>query len=149
MPSIIPTVTTAGARYSVMPGAIHPRRAHAGDAGMDLALQETTSLKPGETAYIPGGVAFHMPVGLCAHVMTRSSTFKRGVIVVPTIVDASYTDEASVIVTNISDDVVQLERGDSIAQVVILPYYTFDNEPAQSTSQRSREDKFGSSGKSL
>lgn len=134
-------------RFTVRDGCIPPRRAHDGDAGLDLALQKDCFIEPGETRYIPSGVSFRIDRGYCVHIMTRSSTFTRGVIVIPTIVDQSYSGEASVIVTNISGERVQLHRGDSIAQAVQLPYYVFANECEANMNQRS--GKFGSSGTAL
>ena len=43
---------------------------------IDLAAAETVTLKAGELAKIPLGVAMKLPEGFEAHVIPRSSTFK-------------------------------------------------------------------------
>lgn len=134
---------TVGATYEVLPGAIPPRRAHVGDAGLDIAVQEDVSIEPHSTVYARAGVKFNVPDGYKLDVMTRSSTFKRDVVVVPTVVDQNYSDEISTIITNNTSRVVTVPKGTYLAQVVLTECFKFDNEPE---STRSRDGgKFGSS----
>lgn len=139
-------MTSCGATISLLLGAVPPRRAHVGDAGLDIALQEDLRLRPGETAYVPAGVKLDIPHGYAAHVMTRSGTFNHDVVVVPTIVDSNYKDEISTIVTNFNVFPVHLHRGDYLAQIVLTPCYEFDNECDVTALPTERDGgKFGSS----
>jgi len=100
-----------------------PTYAHDGDAGLDLYGRETVTLKPGERALVPTGVAVAIPGGHVGLVHPRSGLAARhGVTLVnaPGTIDAGYRGEITVILAN-SDphDPVVLERGARIAQLVI------------------------------
>lgn len=121
-----------------------PRRAYAGDAGLDIAIQEGVTIYPGESEYCSSGVKLLLPVGLYADVKTRSSTFKKRVHVIPTVVDNGYQDEISTIVSNPNSYPVTIPAGSYLAQVVVSPYFTFDNESAIQLGERG-SNRFGSS----
>lgn len=133
-------------RFEVVEGGIAPERAYNRDAGLDIALRESIVLRPGETAYVPSGLRLFLEPGYFANVMTRSSTFKHGVMVIPTVIDAGYTGEISTIVTNASNETVTLERGRRLAQVVLQKYYHFDNENFDVNASERGDRKTGSSG---
>ncbi len=132
-------------RIVVLDDELTPRRAHCDDAGIDIALSTDAVLEPGETKYIPSGVKLLIDRGCCAMVMTRSSTFKYGVTVVPTLIDAEYTGVISTIVTNTSTQPVHLKRGARLAQVVLQKFERFDNEPEPLRCTVRGESKTGSS----
>lgn len=63
---------------------------------IDLRAAEDITLKQGEFALIPLGVAMQLPAGCEAHVVPRSSTFKNfGIIQVNSmgVIDASYSGD--------------------------------------------------------
>ena len=63
---------------------------------IDLRAAEDMTLKQGEFALIPLGVAMQLPAGCEAHVVPRSSTFKNfGIIPVNSmgVIDASYSGD--------------------------------------------------------
>lgn len=130
-------------------GSIKPYRAHPFDAGRDLFIQEDATIKPGETAYLRAGVRLELKPGWEGHVMTRSSTFKTGLVVIPTVVDCGYTKEISTIVSNYSNQPVQVKKGDRLAQLLLLPVFDFENEDESidvGQTLRKEGDRFGSSG---
>jgi dUTP pyrophosphatase len=100
-----------------------PRYAHPGDAGLDLYARESVTLKPGERALVPTGVALAIPVGHVGLVHPRSGLAARhGVTLVnaPGTVDAGYRGEVKVVLANTDlHEPVALERGARIAQLVI------------------------------
>lgn len=100
-----------------------PRYAHGGDAGLDLHARETVTLKPGERALVPTGVAVAIPDGHVGLVHPRSGLAARhGVTLVnaPGTIDAGYRGEIKAILANTDPhDPVVLERGARIAQLVI------------------------------
>lgn len=139
-------MNTCGANFTLTSdNVIAPSRAHDNDAGLDIAIQQDIILSPGECKYCGAGVALQLPKNVCAWVVTRSSTFKKGLSVVPTIVDSNYTGEISTIVHNTSNAPVTISRGTRLAQVVLTRCYAFDNEE-QPTNTRPVGAKFGSSG---
>lgn len=95
-------------------------------AGMDLlaAVAEPVTLAPGKRALIPTGIAIALPAGFEAQVRPRSGlAAKQGVTVLntPGTIDADYRGEVQVILINLGEAAVMIERGMRIAQMVIAP----------------------------
>ena len=93
-------------------------------AGMDLlaAVAEPMTLAPGQRALIPTGIAIALPAGFEAQVRPRSGlAAKHGVTVLntPGTIDADYRGEVQVILINLGEASVAIERGMRIAQMVI------------------------------
>jgi dUTP pyrophosphatase len=128
-----------------------PRYAHAGDAGLDLYARENVTLKPGERALVPTGVALAIPDGYVGLVHPRSGLAARhGVTLVnaPGTIDAGYRGEVKVILANTDlHDPVTLERGARIAQLVIQRVATVDVVAVDTLPDTMRgTDGFGSTG---
>lgn len=121
-----------------------PVRKHAYDAGLDLTIQETIKIYPGTTEYLPTYVRFELEDNYCVQVMTRSSTFKKDVVVIPTVVDSGYTGYISTIVTNYNSYPVVIEKGTRLSQAILTKFNIFDNE--EMSSDIRNEDGLGSSG---
>lgn len=102
-----------------------PERAHPGDAGVDLRSTIELSLKPGERAVVPTGIAVAIPAGYAALVQPRSGlAAKHGVSIVngPGLIDSGYRGEIKVIAINLDpDEPFEIRRGDKIAQLVVYP----------------------------
>ncbi len=100
-----------------------PRRAHPGDAGLDLYAAGDVELGPGQRATVGTGIAIALPDGYAAFVHPRSGlAASHGVTIVnaPGTVDAGYRGEIRVTLLNTdSADPVRLRRGDRIAQLVV------------------------------
>ena len=100
-----------------------PRRAHPGDAGVDLHLVADVTIPPGERVLVGTGVAVALPIGTVGLIHPRSGlAAKKGLSVVntPGTVDAGYRGEIKVCLINHDrrDDIV-LARGDRIAQLLV------------------------------
>ena len=95
-------------------------------AGLDLtaAVDTPLTLKPGERALVPTGIAIALPEGHEAQVRPRSGlAAKQGVTVVnaPGTIDADYRGEIKVALINLGQEPVEIARGMRIAQMVIAP----------------------------
>lgn len=121
----------SNAKINVLPNAIKPRRAYNLDAGLDIAIQSDITIPPGKTVYAPAGICLDLPEHLAAYVMTRSGTAKKDLTVVPTIIDANYHDEISTIISNFTNEPINIKRGDRFAQIVLIPSLRFDNEKGE------------------
>jgi dUTP pyrophosphatase len=105
--------------------AVVPKRAYAGDAGLDLASCEHVVLAPGERATVGTGLAVAIPDGYAGYVQPRSGLAARhGITIVnaPGLVDSGYRGELRVVLlnTDVSEPFV-VEPGMRIAQLVIVP----------------------------
>ncbi len=100
-----------------------PARKHAGDAGYDLCARVDITLKPGERALVPTGVAIAIPDGYAGFVQPRSGlALQHGVTVLntPGLIDAGYRDELRVLLVNTDpQEAFEIRRGERIAQLVI------------------------------
>ncbi|HWG55995.1 MAG TPA: dUTP diphosphatase [Gaiellaceae bacterium] len=108
----------------VRPDAVVPRRAYAGDAGLDLAACEPAVLAPGERATVGTGLAVAIPEGHAGFVQPRSGLAARhGITVVnsPGLIDSGYRGEIRVVLLNTDEsETFVVEPGMRIAQLVVL-----------------------------
>jgi dUTP diphosphatase len=108
----------------VRPDAVLPRRAYAGDAGIDLAACERVELAPGERAVVPTGLAVAIPDGHAGYVQPRSGlAANHGISIVntPGLVDSGYRGELLVNLLNTdARESFVVEPGMRIAQLVVL-----------------------------
>ncbi len=104
-----------------------PRRAHPGDAGLDLYASAKTVIESGERAVVGTGVAVAVPEGYAGLVVPRSGLAARygiGVVNSPGVIDSGYRGEVKVILVNHGRDRYAVARGDRIAQLVVLAVAT-------------------------
>lgn len=99
-----------------------PRYMTDGAAGLDLLADAPCVLGPMERALVPTGLSLAIPPGYEGQVRPRSGlAAKLGVTVLnaPGTIDADYRGEVQVILVNLSDRHVELQRGERIAQLVL------------------------------
>ena len=105
------------------PGLPVPRYATEGDAGLDLFAAEDVTLKPGERAAVPTGIAIALEPGHAGFVHARSGRALRdglALVNAPGVVDAGYRGEVRVIVVNLDpDEPIYIKRGEKVAQLVV------------------------------
>jgi len=135
----------------VDPDAPLPAYAHSGDAGADLATAVDVTLRPGERALVPTGVAIALPDGYAGFVHPRSGlAVRHGVTTLngPGTIDAGYRGEIKVCLINTDPhQSVTLRRGDLIAQLVIQPVVRARFVPVASLPETVRgTGGFGSTG---
>lgn len=131
-----------------------PDYATAGSAGLDLraAVDETLILEPGNTELIPTGLAIHISdPGLAAIIVPRSGLgHKHGIVLgnLVGLIDSDYQGQLFVSCWNRSNNTYQVEVGERIAQLVIVPVVqaTFNRVDDFDESNRG-EGGFGSSGR--
>jgi dUTP pyrophosphatase len=129
--------------------AVLPTRAHPDDAGLDLYSLEDVVLLPGMGRVAKTGIAIALPPHHVGLVADRSSLAKKGIKTAGGIIDAGYRGEIHIVLWNISQEPLQLKKGERIAQLLILPVATpAVQEVAAFTEETLRGAKgFGSSGK--
>ena len=133
--------------------AILPTYGSAEAAGADLyaCLEEPVTVQPGETAWIPTGIALEVPKGCAGLVYARSGLgVKRGLAPANKVgvIDCDYRGEIMVALHNHSDKEACIEAGERVAQIVITPYLTVNFTEADALDDTARgEGGFGSTGK--
>lgn len=93
-------------------------------AGMDIRanLEEIVTLKPLERKLIPTGLFIELPEGYEAQIRPRSGLALNeglGLLNSPGTLDADYRGELGVIVVNLSNNMITIEDGERICQMVI------------------------------
>lgn len=121
-------------------------------SGVDLRafINEPIVLKPLERKLIPTGLFIELPVGIEAQIRPRSGiVLKKGLSILntPGTIDSDYRGEIGVIVINLSNDIVTIEPGERICQMVFTRYekVAFHNVNKISDTQRGAGG-FGSTG---
>lgn len=106
-------------------------------AGADLhaCLDEPLTIGPGQTAFVPTGLALEVPRGCAGLVYARSGmACKRGLAPANKVgvIDSDYRGEITVVLHNHGAVPQTIEHGERIAQLVITPVlqpeYTFAQE---------------------
>lgn len=97
-----------------------------GSSGLDLlaAVEEETTLAPGDIRLVPTGLFVQVPPGYEAQVRPRSGlVLHRGLTVAntPGTIDSDYRGEVGVILINLGREPVTVTRGMRVAQLVVQP----------------------------
>ena len=148
------------------PRAHEPTRAYDNAAGWDLYALSECWLYPGEPQIVPVGIAVEIPEGYFGWIVGRSSASKRGLAVLPGIIDSDYRGEIGPRVTKMQQVTVytsdeapgrtehrvtnpeRIEVGERVAQLLILPHVSTSIEETDTLSSTVRGKKgHGSTGK--
>lgn len=135
-----------------------PSYATVGSAGADIRANFTEgerdglTLRPGERALVPTGLAMEIPQGFEIQIRPRSGlALKQGLALVnaPGTIDADYRGPVGIIVINLGEDTIHIDHGQRIAQLVVAPvvYARFEIADALEGSTRG-DGGFGSTGRS-
>ena len=128
-----------------------PARSTAHAAGYDSIAAETISLNPGEIKLIPTGIKAYMQAGEVLYLYDRSSNpRKKGLVLINSVgvIDGDYygnsDNEGHIFaqMKNITDQVVEVAKGERIVQGVFAPFLLADADSAEGT----RIGGFGSTG---
>jgi dUTP pyrophosphatase len=107
-----------------------PRYQHKGDAGLDLHAAESVVLAPGERAVVGTGIAVAIPTGFVGLAVPRSGFAVRlglSLVNTPGIVDSGYRGEVRLVLINLDPrEPVEINRGDRVAQLVLVPVAAAD-----------------------
>lgn len=134
-------------------GAKLPTYGTAGAAGADLyaCLDQPVTIEPGETAFVPTGIALEVPEGCAGLVYARSGmACKRGLAPANKVgvVDSDFRGEIFVVLHNHGALPQQVWHGERVAQILITPVLTPAYEAVEELSDTSRSGGgFGSTGK--
>lgn len=135
------------------PKAILPTYGSLEAAGADLyaCLEESVTIAPGETAWIPTGLALEVPKGCAGLIYARSSLgVKRGLAPANKVgvIDSDYRGEIRVVLLNHGKTSQTVEHGERIAQMIITPVLTPLYQQVEELTDTSRgTGGFGSTGK--
>jgi len=121
---------------------IEPPR-YEGDAGVDLFSCEEARIEPGQCRWVRTGIAVEIPKGYVGLVKEKSglaSKFGIGA----GVIDSSYRGEIKVLVRNFSQEILKIDKGQPLAQLLILPCEKAELEEGELSVTERGEKGFGS-----
>ena len=131
-----------------------PAYATAGSAGLDLraCLDEPLTLRPGESALVPSGLAIHLAdPGLAAVIIPRSGLgHKHGIVLgnLVGLIDSDYQGQVLVSCWNRGREPFIVKPLERIAQLVVVPVVQVELNVVESFDESARgAGGFGSTGK--
>lgn len=133
--------------------AYFPCSQSAGAAGYDLYADiiDPIAIAPHQTLKIHTGIALALPDGTAGLILPRSGlATKEGLrpANTPGLIDSDYRGEIIVALHNDSEERRIIFRGERIAQLMIIPYYSVDFLEVKELDETNRgEGGFGSTGK--
>ena len=134
-------------------GAKLPTYGSAQAAGADLyaCLKESVTIAPGETYFVPTGIALEVPSGCAGLIYARSGlACKRGLAPANKVgvVDSDYRGEFLIFLHNHGTEPQTIAHGERVAQLLVTPVFTPGFVEADSLSDTLRgAGGFGSTGK--
>lgn len=133
--------------------AILPTRGDSKAAGIDLyaCIDKPITILPNATVMIPSGIACEFPEGYFGLMLPRSSVgVKRKLTLANTagVIDESFRGEIMMAFKNNGDVYQTIKPRERLAQLILLPYFTYNIVETDflSTTERG-EGGFGSTGK--
>jgi dUTP pyrophosphatase len=130
-----------------------PSYASVGAAGADLCSAEAGAVEiaPGQRVALATGLVIEIPDGFEVQVRPRSGLAARhGLTVVnaPGTIDSDYRGEVKVLLVNLGEESVTVDRGDRIAQMVVAPVTRVEFVESEHVNDTDRgAGGFGSTGR--
>ena len=110
---------------------IAPERKHRTDAGLDLYIPYSFTLRGKATTIVNINLAVKIPHGYVGLILPRSSISCKGVHVCTGVVDEGFAGEIKVVVKNMDKRPKRFEQGFRIAQLVVVPCWFGDTEEVE------------------
>lgn len=132
------------------PDATVPEYKTNGAVGFDLSVIEEKTIQPGETVFLQTGLVICVPDGHVLIIASRSSNVKKGIMLANSIgvIDQDYCgpdDAIHLAIRNFGTEPYTVEKGERIAQGLLLPVTIATFNEIQSLSAPSRGG-YGSTG---
>lgn len=130
-----------------------PTKGSLGAAGFDIYSAKEYKLEPGDRVLVETGLRICVPDGFEAQVRPRSGlALKMGITVVnsPGTIDSDYRGPLGVVLINHGDQVLNIQPGSRVAQLVIQPVVSAQMVEVEDDSEFEAslrgQDGFGSTG---
>lgn len=108
--------------YRLNDDAIMPSLGTEGAAGYDLRSTEIAFIEAGTRAVINTGISIEMPPSVVGLIRPRSGlAVKHGIDVLAGVIDSDYRGEIKVVLLNTGAHMVEIEKGQAIAQILFIP----------------------------
>lgn len=127
--------------------AVLPTRGSDQAAAYDLYAADSAIILPGQLRLVGTGLAIEIPPNYWIKFFDRSSMGAKGVVLGGGVIDPDYRKEMKVILNNLGTTNLIINRGNRIAQAVLLPRYDVSWVESDVLSDSKRVGGFGSTGR--
>ena len=126
-----------------------PTYAHKGDAGFDIFTIEAKIIKPASIEIFSTGLASEFPESWFVSFRDRGGlAAKHGIHTLAGVVDSGYRGEWKVVLINLGKKIYKVEKGERIAQGILLPIAIAKIKEVKNLSETKRgSGRFGSTGR--
>jgi len=125
-----------------------PRYGHSGDAGLDLFASAEVVLEKGQLLAIPTGIKVAIPDGYVGLIWDKSGMSLKGIHRLAGVIDSGYRGEVKVVMINLSDKTLIIDKGMKIAQMLVQPVTQIQVVETEDLDETTRgEGGFGSTGR--
>lgn len=129
-------------------GAFKPEFAHKTDAGSDLRSPVYAVVPARGNAVIDTGVHVEIPEGYTIFLKSKSGLNVKHNLIGEGVIDSGYTSSIRVKLYNLGDEDYEVQKGDKIIQMVILPCVYCGFTQVEKFAETERGDGgFGSTGR--
>ena len=129
------------------PGAYVPTRAYHKDGGLDLRSPESAIVFAGGSVCIDTGVHVQLPPGTAGLLVSKSGLNVKNNVTNTGLIDEDYTGSIKVKLYNHGNQIVRIEPGQKISQLLIVPILRPDVEVVDELDETERGNNgFGSTG---
>ncbi len=119
-----------------------PIRVTPGSAGLDLYCNKKLTIATNKTALVETGLAVAIPYGYVGIIKIKSGYAKMfNVTENAGVIDSDYRGELKIAIANISLDPLKIEKGDAIAQLLIIPCWLGEPEIVEELDVTTRGEK--------
>ena len=127
--------------------ATTPTRANEFDSGLDLYVSETITIPAHTTTIVKTDIAINLPYGYEGQVRPRSGkSLKTKLRVALGTIDKTYHKEIGIITDNIGDEDITVEKGERLAQLVVVPVVYPTPKEVKEFENESDRGAYGSTG---
>lgn len=130
-------------KVMVEEGSFPPIRAHKTDAGMDLRARRAVRVPAKGSAVIGTGVHIELPPGCCGLLVSKSGLNVKHNITSTGLIDEGYTGEVMVKLYNHGTEGYQVNAGDKVSQLVVIPVKYEPIEMVEDLSEETERGSFG------
>jgi len=129
------------------PQAKLPKKAHPSDAGFDIYATENYSIPAYSQALIKTGLKLVIPSGCVGLIWDKSGLANLGYTTMGGVIDSNYRGEIKIVFKNLSEDIVNIEAGQKVAQLLIQKIENLEIKETNIDDKTSRQESgFGSTG---
>lgn len=134
-------------RFQIDEGGILPTRAHDDDAGIDLYTPERLVIHPRAKRHVDLKVRVEIPQGYVGLLTSKSGLMRWSSLKTTGTIDSGYSGTIGVTIFNHSDELVIINKGEKVTQLVVMPCIVDPVEVVKEIASGERgENGFGSTG---